>query len=522
MKQKNQFKRISACIMAVAVAVSCSAIPAFAQEDTVPVSDNVVDAHPDDTMNPTKEVYPIGSKSFYKIDGDAIVYADRELDDTYVAVPSAYIKGSSYNEGDVDYGMYLTSDGKVHFVALSECHDDGDGTYSWYHGTSDSATVSEGVDTATNEDPTMSTQFYMYVENGIDPDGTTEEDKGVSQSTDDRIEYEITVATKSTFNLETTVPLYVCMYGYRGTGNVITPTKDAYQLKNYSTKLGSAEGKIVDITRITHFAKIYDEKHSDDNLFSIAYDKNSNTYTYWYSDPAFLANGDPNPDWEEPAIYHVMTDENINASGQCYVIYADLDNDGTEEWSFRTAGTLVGDALRETVDAVKAPYTLAKDFVLNGWNFGKEPQVGQVVEGDETTAEGMAVKVTELQAEPATWRLVPMNTAASEMRRGELAMSMAPEKAQWDASAVDLATCSASTDITERGWFMDAPEVNAEGTVDTPTTLGIITNAQMAGGNVNDAGCTPVVKVTYTMTPILFENDVQAGTITSGGVTSNR
>ena len=520
---KQKIKRISACIMAVAVAVSCTAIPAFAMEDTSAAGGNALTEHPEDTMKPTKDVFPIGNKTYYKVQDGTIVFADRELDAEYKAVPSAYIKGSASNEDDVDYGMYVTSDGEVHFVALSDCHDDGDGTYTWYHGTTDGATVSEDVDTATNSDPTMSTQFYVNIENGLDPDGTTEEDKGTAATADDRVEYEITVATKSTFNLKTTVPLYVCMYGYRGTGNVITPTKDAYQLNNYSTKLGSAEGKIVDIVRITHFAKIYDEDHSNEELYSIAYDADSKTYTYWYSDPAFKEDGTtPNPEWTEPDNYLVVEDQHINASGECYVICIDREGDGTMEWEFRAAGTLVGDALRETVTAVEAPFELAKDFVLNGWNFGKTPAVGDVVKGDKTQAEGMAVKVTELQAEPSTWRVVPMSTAASEMRRGELAMSMAPEKAQSDASAIDLATCSAKTDITERGWFMEAPEVNAEGNVDTPTTLGIITAAQMAGGNVNDAGCTPVVKVTYTMTPVLNDNDIQTGTVTGGGVASNR
>ena len=189
-------------------------------------------------------------------------------------------------------------------------------------------------------------------------------------------------------------------------------------------------------------------------------------------------------------------EENINASGQVYVIFID------GQWDFKAAGVLNGDTLQETVAKVDENHPLAADFELNGYNFGKTPKVGDKNVDGDTKKTGLAVKISEIQAEPATWKLVK-DTQSGNLKRGELVMSLAPSKAIKDASAIDLSTVSASTDITERGWFMDAPVVDVNGDVTTPTELPMITNAKMAGGNVNAAGCTSVVKVTYTVTPLL-------------------
>lgn len=506
--------RVIAGAMALALAMGATAVPAMAAENMTEPNPSI-QAHPEDTMSPTEIVTVIGKSTFYCIEGNKVVYANRDDGSKdgagnrkWTAVPSAYIKDSGYNVGNVDYGMYVAG-GKVHFVELSACHKDADGNYTWYHGTADSATVSSDVDKADNADPTMGTQFYINIENGIDPDGTTTTVTGNAGSTDDRIDYDISVTTKSSYQLNTTVPMYVCMYGYRGDGNVVTPTKDAYQLKNYSTEKSSDGATITDIVKNTHYAKIYDENHSDEELFSIAYDDANKVYTYWYSDPS----GDAG--WTEPTIYHVMTpEEKINASGQVYCIYID------NKWDFKAAGVLNGDALQETVTEVDADHPLKDDYVKDGYNFGKTPKVGDKKTEGDTKATGLAVKVTELQAQPATWKLV---NDSKTLKRGEMVMSLAPEKAIKDASAIDLSTVSASTDITERGWYMDAPTVNDDGTVhdDGATSLPMITKAKIAGGNINAAGCTSVVKVVYTVTPMFGISDGNQETNTVGGDSVN-
>ena len=160
MTKTKSFSHIIACMLAVVMVLSCLCVPAFAAP------------HPEDGMLPTKEVTPVGTKSFYKIDieNGIVIYADTDDGTGWTAVPSAYITGSSYNEGNIPYGAYIVDGDEVVFVPLSECHQTESGDYEYYHGTKDSATVSEDVDTATNEDPTMGTDFYLHVENGIDPD----------------------------------------------------------------------------------------------------------------------------------------------------------------------------------------------------------------------------------------------------------------------------------------------------------------------------------------------------------------
>ena len=521
MAMKKRFQRIVACAMSLALAISCVSVSAFAMDD-MDEPNPTITGHPDDTMSPTKLVTPVGNKSFYKVITDDtnggepyVVYTDRDDGTGWTAVPSSYIKGSSYNVGDVDYGMYVVGTDEVRFVALNTCHYDGQ-NYTYFHGTKDSATVSSDVDTATNADPTMGTEFYINIENGIDPDGpSTEEVVPGLVTGDDRVEYEVTVSTKTNYQLNATVPMYVCMYGFRGTGDVVTPTSDAYQLKNYSTINESSKATVVDITKLTHYARIYDENHSDEKLFSIAYDADTGKYTYWYSNPAFMEDGvTPNPDWVQPAVYLELSDKNINASGEVYVIYID------GAWDFKAAGVLVDDVYRESLTAIDPAHPLIADLQYGEFNFGKEFQIGKTVEGGKT--EGLAIKVTELQAQPATWRLVPLSTSASEMKRGELAMSIAPTSAIADASAIDLSACSAKVDITERGWFLGAPTVDDEGAVTAPTTLPMVTHAQMAGSNVNAAGCTSVVKVNYTVTPMFAIDDGETSTVTGDAVTGNR
>lgn len=537
------YKRVASAVMGMAMAASCMApITAYAMEDTKQPTDNTAIAnHPNnETMLHSTPVYRIGAKSFYKVNNDgSVVYADQDAEG-YTAVPAAYIAGSQYNDGE-EYGVYTTKKAddtfQMHYVKISDCQQT-QGGVNWNHGTADEAKVSddtkaEGTDTATNEDPTMSTQFYIYLDNDteIPPETppTEEEHKGVSTD-DGRVEYDITVATVNHVNMKATVPLYVCMYGFRSTGNVVTPTKDAYQLRNYSTIDKNSRTYIADIVKVTHYSRIYDADHSNDELFSIAYDATSKTYTYWYSDPSTTQG------WQQPAIYKTLADEHINASGECYVIYID------GEWDFKAAGTLTGDELRQTVKAIDQNHQLSQDFIIGDGdtqcNFGKAFAVGDS-KTDNSKREGLAIKVSELQAEPATWRVVPMSNSAlkhgeiamsnSALKRGEIAMSIAPASAMYNASAIDLSTCSAPLDITENGWFIAGAEKakvaqDGAGTDavkhDDAPALPLITTAKIAGSNVNDAGCTPVVRVTYSIIPMFETGDTQ--TATAGGVSSNR
>ena len=510
----KKFHRMLAGVLGVALAFSCMSLPAFALDDMTEPNPGSIGSHEDGsvTMDSVKVVTPIGSKAFYKIENGIVIYADRDDGTGFEAIPSASLQGSEFNKDNVAYGMYVVNQSEVQFVALSDCRDMKDGTYQFLHGTKDGASVSNNVDTATNKDPTMATQFFVHVENGVDPDGPSTEETLVPGTDDPRVEYEITVSTKTSYQMRATVPMYVCMYGFRGDGSIVTPTKDAYQLKNYSTVNEGAKASIVDITKLTHYARIYDENHTNDELTAIAYNTADGSYRYWYGKNP--ATGNLGNSW---IVNMDIADQHLNASGEVYAIYID------GAWDFKAAGVLDGDTLRQTVTAIDSLHPLNQSFVYttnNGttYDFGRSFPVGQIMEGGKDR--GMALKVTGLQAKPATWKLVDLGTSA--IKRGELAMSLAPASAISNASAIDLSACSAEADITERGWFMDAPAVEADGSVKNPTQLPMITSARMAGGNVNDAGCTPVVKVVYTLSPMINIGDGQTESVGANAVASNR
>ena len=62
----------------------------------------------------------------------------------------------------------------------------------------------------------MGTNFYVNIKNGLDPSGSASEEVVPGKTDDGRVEYEVTIATKATYQLKATVPMYICMYGYRG------------------------------------------------------------------------------------------------------------------------------------------------------------------------------------------------------------------------------------------------------------------------------------------------------------------
>lgn len=523
--KKSKFGRVIAFVLALTMAVSCFAVTALAAEHLN------ADGKPAD-MQPEIPAFKVAG-SFYQInaDGTTVNFAKSDADGTWTAVPAAYIKGESpYNDG-TEYAAYVVN-GEVKFVPVAECREEQDGSLNFVHGTQDSAVVSSDVDTAlagdfgddgVKNDNDLGTDFYLNIENGIDPDGMTVEGHKIAATDDGRISYDITVQTKTTYQLKATVPMYVCMYGYRGTGTVVTPNSDAYQLKNYSTIKNDESATIVDIVKLTTFTQVLDQDHSDENIYAVAYkegeeadgstDSGSANGEYkWFYSPL---DADALNDLTGWAVYKNEDGSklDLNASGECY-IFCDGQN-----FIVKSAGVLDGAVLRETVaKGTDITNELTEAFVFNDFTF-KEVAVGKqgTLENDATVS-GLAIQVSEIQATPATWKLVPVSTGITEIKRGELAMSIAPSKATSDASAIDLASCSASVDITDRGWFLEAPTVQdgaTEVVEDGATSLPLITSARMAGGNVNAAGCTQVVKVVYTVTPMVVMDN---GTV----ATSNR
>lgn len=506
MNIKKTSTKIMTYTLSFLIATSCFSISTFAQEvESTDVNSIAITQSHNNEMRPFKTVTPIGTKSFYKIDTNTntVIYADRDDETGWKAIPSAYIDGSPYNEQNISYGAYIVNSNEVVFVPLADCTQTPQGTYEYRHGTKDEATVSTDVDTATNSDPNMGTDFYINIQNGIDPDGPSKDDTINGSTDDERVSYDITVRTKTSYQLNATVPMYVCMYGYRGTGNVVTPDSDAYKLKNYSTVNNSSNATITEIVKLTKYSQILDNNHSNEQLAAIAYNKKTGEYIWWYSKPSEKEIQALGEDW----VYNGnIENEKLNASGQCYVIYID------DKWDFKVAGILDDVTYRQSVDAIDDKHPLTNDFTFENWNFGKTPAVGDSLEGGQV--EGMPIKITELQAEPATWRMVDKATDIKKLSKGELVMTLAPKTAT-DNSAIDLSKCSAPIDITSKGWLLNAPNVENDGTVkeENVTVLPLITNARMAGSNINPAGCTSVVRVIYTVTPIFNEKDNQSNLV---------
>ena len=483
MKMKNLSLKVVSCALVFIMALGISPITTFAYEDTAATSIS----HDLGVMQPNVDVYPIGTHSYYKTDGEGILFADK-IEDGYEPVPSHYINGSPYNDGQT-YGIYVTADGKVHFVSLDEC-ELVNGHYKYVHGTSDGATISREEDSTKEGDNEIGTQFFINIEDGMDFDGLITETNVTSNSTDPRVSYKIVVAQKETYQIKATVPMYVCMYGFRGTGNIITPSEDAYGILNYSTKKYGTEKSIQEIVMSVKMAQIYDENHSNEKLYAIAY-KEGEGYTYWYSEPEAEITGFDS--------YHILTDQNINASGEWYVIYLSQIN----MWCFTPSGSLDGDVFSETVDKISEMFPLESDFTDGNVNFGTVFSVGDSAKNENAGTEGLPLQVTGIQGVPETWTLKAADE--QDLDKGELIMKIKPGAALYNDSALDLASCSAKTDITDRGWFIAAPTVQY-GTVKTPAELSLLVSARMAGSNLNDAGCTPVVRVNYTLTPIATQN----------------
>lgn len=548
--QKKKTKKFALALAVVMAVTSLSTTLALADplvpEGTPPGNAAITAATHPEEMNVQHTVYAIGTKTFYAIESKGAKYrvrfGDTVKDAAFAgmaveakAVPSAYIDGSPYNKTGLHYGIYCTysettdaATGAVtgvftpHFVDLGECAK-GAGAYFYYHGTSDGATVSDEVDTATNEDPTMSTDFYLHAENGIDPDGPSTEKTVTGSSEDSRVEYEVVLSSKQKYQLKATVPMYVCMYGYRGDGRVVTPTSDAYQLKNYSTMSRDDKATITSIVKVTHMSKIYDANHSNEKLYSIGY-KAGEGYTYWYSKPdtapagydGYYVFGEKQLAIDPVTGNEVLSYANdVTASGECYVIC--LPNG---QWLFKTAGALDGDALRESVTKIDPMFPLKNNLYIEyvqknmkaestrHVDFGKDITVGmsKSTEAIVSKEEDIPILVTDLQAEPATWRLMPVSEAS--LQRGDIAMSLTPVRTNGefsvslkDNTAIDLSAFSAQTDITARGWYIG--ELG---------TLPLQATARIAGGNVNAAGCTNVVKVSYTVVPVMDDTEIMTVT----------
>ena len=126
----------------------------------------------------------------------------------------------------------------------------------------------------------------------------------------------------------------------------------------------------------------------------------------------------------------------------------------------------------------------------------------QYADGGKANNAPLQINVPTIKVEAYTWAIQP-TSATKDLKAGEIAMTV---------NGLDLNKVYTSTmtsvsaaggveeqtlDIKDLNWFIAAPKDGNAGTLDLPVY------AAIAGGSVNEEGCVPVVRVTYTVAPAL-------------------
>lgn len=341
------------------------------------------------------------------------------------------------------------------------------------HGTKDKAVVT-GTSTMDNNNLSGETQFYI----NVDKDATGGE--VVIPGTEDITgaggicHYDVNWKYSKTTKLSVTVPLYVCMYGYGGDGKVVTPKDDAYKMTNNSTY--TDERTVESIYACYQVEKIKSSEEytpaAEGNTYEESYIKPLEAKLFGAGSATKLT------DAEKSGQYGYYYKEEAGVKKYEVVKLSDCDthdkdsactNKGTNEYFYRDTFTT-----NVTVPANTGSYT-------NGL------KTGDIQYANEGKAKDAALKieVPTIKAELYTWELRPAN-AASSLKAGEIAMTL---------NNLDLSKVAASEnntmDIKDLKWA-----VNGDG-----GTLKLPIKAAIAGGSVNEEGCVPVVRVTYTVSP---------------------
>lgn len=338
-------------------------------------------------------------------------------------------------------------------VAFAAEHD----TAAESHGTSREAVVATDPDTMNAAKPTGKTKFYV----NVDKDATSGEviipDEEIVPGDGITCHYELGYEITRASNVSVTVPLYVCMYGYGGDGKIVTPADDAYQMKNSSTYTQAK--KLVSITpcykieviTTTNFSTLPSDVVT---AYGVAHANTSGQWG-WYQKGA---------GGEYKVVSLSDCDKHVDRTDACGVIGSYF--------------------YRGEKDTANGSQITANDSAHTVY------RIGDTVAGTDTT-EGLAVNVPTIKAENQTWKLVKMENATT-LKAGEICMSI---------NGLDLSKAAEDLDIKDLDWEIGVPTVGTSGDVTDAATLDLPVKAVMAGGSVNEDGCVPVVRVTYTIAP---------------------
>jgi hypothetical protein len=344
------------------------------------------------------------------------------------------------------------------------------------HGTADTAEI--GADgTFTQEDGANyngKTQFYI----NVDKDGTgtkieipDPEDVKVDDPSG-ACHYELEWTRHREATIKATVPLYVCMYGYGGTGEVVTPEQDAYQIKNDSTyteyKTISAAYAYYEVKQISG-----EENYTDPD------GKTS------YKD--YISGIEENTENGEVTITGTGSLNAEQKSGQ-YGYYV-KDNKRKVVKLSECAYDGEHRHYKDTDDSVlSSVYLDAKGNITTQDAGGTQANTDTkiYIAGTSEKAADLPLNVPTIKAESYTWKIMP-TSKIKDLEAGQISMTIK----DLDLSTVEGADKN-TLDIKDLGWVVPAGATN---------TLSLPIKAAIAGGSVNEEGCVPVVRVTYTVVP---------------------
>lgn len=360
------------------------------------------------------------------------------------------------------------------------------------HGTKDSAAVGEQKVMETEEDNTVnyrgSTQFYI----NVDKDGT---DGPIDIPDPEDVpgaggicHYEIGWKIQRETNVSVTVPLYVCMYGYGGNGKVVAPTGNAYHMEN--------ESYYTDKRTVDYIYACYTVQNilSEAQWNAAEYEGKADTYDEYIAGLNGLGGA-----------LAALKAESKETSGEYGYINKKASDDADDNYMIyrlsdcnlhtdtKTEKCVTDYFYRDTKNQVES-------VEVNGETITKATV--QYADGGKANNAPLQINVPTIKVEAYTWAIQP-TSATKDLKAGEIAMTV---------NGLDLNKVYTSTmtsvsaaggveeqtlDIKDLNWFIAAPKDGNAGTLDLPVY------AAIAGGSVNEEGCVPVVRVTYTVAPAL-------------------
>jgi hypothetical protein len=402
------------------------------------------------------------------------------------------------------------------------------------HGSEDGAVVGEHNDTVEqdidvdiidsdiNNDQQGNTQFYINIDKDVTSDtGITIPDYTDITGKENICHYDIEWETTRKAHLSVTVPLYVCMFGYGGDGKVVAPSGDEYQLTNNSTyqdyqtlkaiypcytvyNLKDDYRKIVNTLIVEnadsdHFSsqEKYDAYAADTESIYRKYLTDIGVNLQDYVDTGLVAE---NTDDEGTTTYS-LTPTALSGEYGCYVkadkeayIVAMSDCDTHTDDSACENHDKVDYFFRDKPETPVTEVTIAgEDYIVD------TTKRYATAEGKQATDAVIAltVNVPTIKAEVSTWA-IRKTSDVGNLKAGEITMLV---------NGLDLfeveQSADNSMDIKDLGWVIPAPTKEENKEELTPGTLGLPVEAAIAGGNVNNEGCVPVVRVTYTVSPVM-------------------